>query len=112
MVLLRAKNKKMLGWNFPSSRKKQKPALKKFLIFQETNCSSPKLKKRLIFPEETCKIANTKTSYISLKNVLSYFGIIVFHNHWKRKRLVEFLRKSPYSGVFFKNKTFSDLQLY
>ena len=53
MVLPSAKIKKMLGWNFPSLKKKQNPALKKFLIFQETNCSSPKLKKRLIFPEET-----------------------------------------------------------
>ena len=95
MVLPSAKIKKMLGWNFPSLKKKQNPALKKFLIFQETNCSSPKLKKRLIFPEETWKTANTKISYISLKNVLSYFDIIVSHNHWKRKKIGRVPSKKP-----------------
>ena len=48
------------GENFPSSKNKKKPNLKKFLIFF--------LKKVfLIFQEGTCKAQKTKLSYISLK---------------------------------------------
>ena len=59
--------------NFPSSKNKKKPTLKKFLIFREMELFSPKLKKLFIFQKGTFRAWQTKISYVSLKKVLPTF---------------------------------------
>ena len=44
--------------NFPSSKSKKNPLLKKFLMFWEMKCFSPKPKKLLIFKERILKAKN------------------------------------------------------
>ena len=61
------------GSNFPSSKKRKKPTLKKRLIFQEMKLFSLKLKKLLIFQEELPKPQKPKFIALLQKKVMNKF---------------------------------------